>query len=95
MDAKLKADWVMALRSGEYQQTTGKLHEPNENSYCCLGVLCRVTDLNIIDPSGYSVDGYDPIYSIIGNRAVAETLFRMNDGGKLFPEIADYIEANL
>lgn len=40
--------WVEALRSGEYKQTTGKLHRVtlNENlpeeppGMCCLGVLC-------------------------------------------------------
>jgi hypothetical protein len=42
MDAKLKADWVKALRSGKYKQAEGKLHDPDEDSYCCLGVLCKV-----------------------------------------------------
>lgn len=42
MDAKLKSDWVKALRSGKYKQTTGSLHNTDSNSYCCLGVLCRV-----------------------------------------------------
>lgn len=40
MDADLKAKWVAALRSGEYQQTTGALRK--EGGYCCLGVLCDV-----------------------------------------------------
>lgn len=30
--------WLSALRSGEYQQTKGGLHD--ENGFCCLGVLC-------------------------------------------------------
>lgn len=42
MDIAIKAKWVEALRSGEYQQTQGKLHDNTSNSYCCLGVLCRV-----------------------------------------------------
>jgi len=32
--------WVLALRSGEYSQTTGKLQD--EQGYCCLGVACDV-----------------------------------------------------
>lgn len=40
MDAELKAKWVAALRSGEYEQTTGALRK--EGGYCCLGVLCDV-----------------------------------------------------
>jgi len=31
--------WVQALRSGNYQQGTGSLHENGQ--YCCLGVLCE------------------------------------------------------
>ena len=30
--------WVTALRSGEYKQTTGYLHD--SRGMCCLGVLC-------------------------------------------------------
>lgn len=30
--------WVATLRSGEYKQTRGVLHDAN--GYCCLGVLC-------------------------------------------------------
>jgi len=32
--------WVLALRSGEYSQTTGKLQD--EQGYCCLGVACDI-----------------------------------------------------
>lgn len=35
-----RAEWVAALRSGEYQQTTGRLRR-GEN-FCCLGVACEV-----------------------------------------------------
>lgn len=40
MNADIKAAWVAALRSGEYQQGKGRLHIVDTNSYCCLGVLC-------------------------------------------------------
>lgn len=39
MDAKFKAKWVAALRSGLYQQTTRVLRD-SENRMCCLGVAC-------------------------------------------------------
>ena len=32
--------WVLALRSGEYSQTTGKLQD--DCGHCCLGVACDV-----------------------------------------------------
>lgn len=38
MDAKVKAEWLAALRSGEYVQGYGYLK--TDAGYCCLGVLC-------------------------------------------------------
>lgn len=40
MKPKIKALWVKALRSGDYQQTRGRLREGS--SFCCLGVLCNL-----------------------------------------------------
>lgn len=37
MNKEVKAKWVDALRSGEYQQCKGALK--TEAGYCCLGVL--------------------------------------------------------
>ncbi len=37
MNQKIKSEWLEALRSGKYKQTTGCLK--NEKGYCCLGVL--------------------------------------------------------
>ena len=42
MDAQLKAKWVEALRSGEYEQAREMLHDVANGGYCCLGVLCKV-----------------------------------------------------
>jgi|SRR5688500_2127325 len=33
--------WVAALRSGEYEQGHGALHDHNDK-FCCLGVACEV-----------------------------------------------------
>ena len=38
MKADIKAKWVAALRSGQYEQAEGVLR--NDEGYCCLGVLC-------------------------------------------------------
>lgn len=43
--------WVNALRSGEYKQTVGYLH--NDKGYCCLGVLCDVAIKNGLDLEEY------------------------------------------
>jgi hypothetical protein len=42
MDAELKRKWVEALRSGKYEQASGKLRVGNK--FCCLGVLCDLVD---------------------------------------------------
>lgn len=38
MNADVKAKWVAALRSGNYEQGEGALQ--TVNGFCCLGVLC-------------------------------------------------------
>ena len=40
MDARIKALWIAALRSGEYKQ--GKHQLRDGDSFCCLGVLCNI-----------------------------------------------------
>lgn len=94
--------WVEALRSGEYQQGQGRLRDGD--SFCCLGVLC-----DLIDPNGWDsfrywhydgdvFQGMPPLD--IHNRYHRygldfERLATLNDSGKPFEEIADYIEDNI
>ena len=43
MNPEIKQKWLDALRSGEYEQTSGALKKVDDEgnySYCCLGVLC-------------------------------------------------------
>ena len=40
MNAAIKAKWVAALRSGEYQQGAGRLCDGT--AFCCLGVLSNL-----------------------------------------------------
>lgn len=34
--------WTDALRSGKYEQCTGRLCDIKTNTYCCLGVACEL-----------------------------------------------------
>jgi hypothetical protein len=49
MNPELKAKWVAALRSGEYQQCSDAMHVSDEHDddakgyHCCLGVLRHLT----------------------------------------------------
>lgn len=62
MNPEIKARWVAALRSGEYQQGTGGLRS-EENEFCCLGVLCDLHDPRgweeSADEGGFFYDGYE------------------------------------
>jgi hypothetical protein len=46
MKKRVKVKWVAALRSGDYRQIKGNLHQQSGETldlragYCCLGVLC-------------------------------------------------------
>lgn len=81
MDVELKAKWVKALRSGDLEQTTGRLahkHGYNDESFafCCLGVLCEVAEINFTESSmskhyrldGDAIEGYTTL-----TRAMRET----------------------
>lgn len=39
--------WTDALRSGKYKQGRVKLYNTKDDTYCCLGVLCRVYEENV------------------------------------------------
>lgn len=102
MDAQLKQKWVEALRSGEYPQCQGMLHS-KDGGYCCLGVAATVAGYKIdrhrdevVRPNG-SIDesSYGALEDFGLLSSVRGPLIEMNDRGKSFAEIADYIEANI
>jgi hypothetical protein len=41
--------WVDALRSGKYKQATYRLKDRLTNGFCCLGVLCEVSNQGFFD----------------------------------------------
>jgi len=43
MNPEIKQLWLEALRSGKYEQGKSLLR-PDDNSYCCLGVLCQIAE---------------------------------------------------
>src|SRR5687767_14975041 len=97
MDPEKKAAWVAALRSGNYRQGRGILHDGA--GYCCLGVFGDLQNIptHVLRKWGGVNLEFDeslqPLSAI--NHAVRNQLAQMNDSGKTFPEIADYIEENL
>lgn len=106
MNADVKARWLAALRSGEYQQGQNQLRD-SEDHFCCLGVLC-----DVVDPDGWDdTEGAGDEVAHLGevltpDRGLREgvgldpiqeqALVDMNDDLEYdFCEIADWIEENL
>ena len=43
MNPEIKAQWIAALRSGEYRQGRNTLRDAKDR-FCCLGVLCDLAE---------------------------------------------------
>ena len=94
---KFREKWLKALRSGEYKQIEGELH--NSSGFCCMGVagvICGLLeeDLYGVGRLDAGVTDIDDIPSNILSTDFAEECMRKNDNGKSFKEIANYIEKN-
>lgn len=69
MNTEVKQQWVEALRSGQYEQGTGRLHraENGVSLFCCLGVLCdlavKAGATRVGPVVKYDVDDKTPIYT--------------------------------
>lgn len=106
MKKDLKDRWCDALESGEYKQGTGALRRRN-GEYCCLGVLCDITDPNKWTPSPNEwdkdtwEDGFVGVLSRLHSENIGLTvmhhdqLISMNDANRSFKEIAAWIRENL
>jgi hypothetical protein len=102
VDAQIKQKWIEALRSGNYEQTTGSLREGNR--YCCLGVLCAIQGSNFqefpeLETGELTSDDEDNEYDYSAGLTSAQciVLTDMNDGldcePRSFDHIAGYIQA--
>jgi hypothetical protein len=66
---QLRDEWVKALRSGEYKQTSETLE--SNGAYCCLGVLCVVAgqdiphDANDLDSYEFEGDEDDADINVV------------------------------
>ncbi len=100
---ELRRAWLEALRGPDYQQTQGGLR--TGLAFCCLGVLCDLYDHDQWEPDK-AFDGYyylnhagtlpSDVSKAVGldshGYLTESELIKMNDNGKTFPEIADYLE---
>lgn len=95
LDPAKKALWVAALRSGEYKQGKGCLH--NDGKFCCLGVWLKVVKGKLSAVGDHITNNL--YYDQMEREGIDTlTLASLNDDsfhGHSFPQIADWIEANL
>jgi hypothetical protein len=99
LDPEFKKKWVAALRSGKYKQGKGGLRNQH-GEFCCLGVACDVMDPDAWDGTvmwrKYGALDTNLDFIVLGNGAsIGNKLAQMNDNGKTFAQIADYIEENV
>lgn len=109
--AKLRSDikksWLKALRSGNYEQCRKRLR--HDDAYCCLGVLCDLRNADAWTktsggtwlynfPTGVRNEEtipFEELFEMTLDSDARTALIDMNDDGKSFAEIADWIEAKL
>lgn len=91
-----KEIWLKALRSGEYEQCTGRLSDGT--GFCCLGVAALVWDMadtEELSKKGQYGEGpsyvYDSLRGIIPTYPMDQGVL-LNDKGVPFDTIADMIE---
>lgn len=99
LEQEFKSKWLVALRSGEYKQIRERLK--TDNGHCCLGVGLEIKGLasadNLINEWSFnSIQSSVDLQNALGISGEEQTkLVELNDSGKPFSEIADYIESNL
>lgn len=100
MKKALRDAWCTKLRDPAYVQIRGTLYGEKENQFCCLGVLAIEMGMERINEANRPQLGvqYGRIMHCIGAEA-KERCVDMNDScdelHRTFPEIADWIEANI
>lgn len=77
---EIKTNWLTALKSGKYKQGYYNLHNPNENTHCCIGVLGDICPFLNNDCTDEAVSGnpYKYLKDTIGQQATRE-LYDTND----------------
>lgn len=93
--------WIKALRSGDYDQGKRTLYDSIDDTYCCLGVACRIfpdSKPNYLDHTPNNLATAimpEKVAEWLGISPSQGSLSRANDRGRNFKEIADVIEEAL
>ena len=59
MNQDIKDQWLIALRSGDYEQGTRSGLHSRDEKFCCLGVLCDLAVKAGVLPKAVQVNAYE------------------------------------
>jgi len=65
IDKEIKEKWLTSLRSGEFVQGTHNF-KTIDGKYCCLGVLCMITNTPLKTDVGPYSDNFKAVKGILG-----------------------------
>ncbi len=93
MKKNIATKWVKALRSGEYKQGYGCLHDNETKGYCCLGVLCKMYEKDYEEMGERLIDGFTLPLSIMEDSQISSPTCRQDKeitiGKKQYPSLAN------
>ncbi len=80
MKKNIATKWVKALRSGEYKQGYGRLHDIGSKGYCCLGVLCKMYEKDYVEIGEHLTDGFTLPFSMMKDFQISNHTCRQTKG---------------
>ena len=89
MIKEIKEKWLAALRSGEYKQGRKVLRNIENNTFCCLGVLC---DLHSKETGEKWIAGGD--FRFEGSYSYLGTHTCLPDGVMIWAGFTDFCNCN-
>ena len=99
--------WIKALKSNKFKKGANILFNKDENSYCCLGVACKVNNFRKTITGGFlefkekNLLGLRSTYGLFSPKIIynSDSLASLNDGryknSKNFKSIVRHILANI
>ncbi len=80
MQKNIATKWVKALRSGEYKQGYGRLHDTETKRYCCLGILCKIYEKDYVEMGERLTNGFTLPSSIMKDFQVSSPICKQEKG---------------
>lgn len=84
-----------ALKSGKYKHGKGMMFNSDNQTYCVLGVLAKISGMEIAEDGvvlkDHPLDGYQPLISLLGLDGAFD-LYKQNDYNTGFKAAINYLE---